>query len=112
MRSLPLLAAAAGTALIATGMAGIAFPAPLARAFGAPLQDVKRSEFVHATSVRDIALGAIVLSAWFSREKNASRAAAVCGVGISLSDFLSTRKPVHLAGAAVFAALIIGPPRS
>jgi hypothetical protein len=103
-RSLMLLRLA-GTGLIATGVAGIAFPEPLARAFGAPLHDGAPSAFVRATSVRDIALGAITLCASFGKERNILLAASVCGTGISLSDFLSTKKPVHLAGAALFAAL-------
>ena len=100
-----MLAKLAAMGLIATGIAGIAFPEPLARMFGAPLHEGSDSRFVRATSVRDVALGAIMLCASFADEQTALRAAAVCGIGISVSDFLSTSKPVHLAGVAVFAAL-------
>lgn len=102
---LPKLAAAG---LIATGIAGIAFPEPLARNFGAPLHDGAGSEFVRATAVRDIAIGAILLSAAYSRDRNVLRAASLCGIGISLSDFLSTKKPIHLAGAGLFVRVLLG----
>lgn len=100
-----MLAKLAAAGLIATGIAGIAFPEPLARVFGAPLKDGSGSEFVRAASVRDVALGAIMLSASFSRERNVLSVISLCGIGISLSDFMCTKKPVHLAGAALFASL-------
>lgn len=102
---LPILAAAG---LIATGIAGIAFPEPLARNFGAPLQDGAGSEFVRATAVRDIALGAILFSAALNKERSAVRVASLCCIGISLSDFLTTKKPIHLAGAGLFVRVLLG----
>lgn len=100
-----MLAKLSAIGLIATGIAGIAYPEPLARIFGAPLHEGNDSRFVRATSVRDVALGAIMLCACNARERNIMLAASLCGIGISVSDFICTSKPVHLAGVAVFAAL-------
>lgn len=102
-----ILANVAGAALIATGIAGIAFPEPLARGFGAPPADANGMKFVRASAVRDVALGAILLSASLNRARNVSIAASVSAIGVSLADFACTKKPVHLAGAALFAALLV-----
>jgi hypothetical protein len=100
------LAGASAAGLIGVGALGLVFPQPLARGFGIPAQDRDAIAFVRATSVRDVAIGAILLAAVLRGNRQMLSASLIAGVGISAADFLNARRPVHLAGGALFAIIL------
>lgn len=115
--SLPgILADIAGAGMIAAGALGFAFPRPLSQSFGLPAEEPNALGFVRATAVRDIALGAITLAASLRGAGDVLLVAVICGLGISLLDFLNAyytggrelhrQHIVHVAGAALFAAVL------
>ena len=98
---------AAGSAIIATGALGLAYPREAGRGFGIPAEDDAAVAYVRAVGARDVAIGAILLAASLRRKHKALRIAAAAGCAVSLSDFITTRRPIHAAGAAFFAVLAL-----
>jgi hypothetical protein len=115
--SLPaILADLAAAGLLAVGVLGILFPAPLAHSFGMPLQDESTTVFVRATAVRDVALGAVLLAASVRGSREVLLVAIGACLVISLADFanafygsgraLHRQHVVHIGGAALFAVIL------
>lgn len=97
------LSIAAAVDVLGVGVLGMLFPEPLSEAFGVPASEPEALAFVRAASVRDIAIGAIVLAASLDEESCVLPVALGAGIGISAADFAATRRPIHAAGAALFA---------
>jgi hypothetical protein len=115
--SLPaILAEIAAAAIAAVGILGVLFPSPLAHSFGTPLQDRAATVFVRATAVRDVALGAVLMACALRGSRAALLTAVIACLLISLADFanalfggdrvLHRQHVVHVAGAALFAAIL------
>lgn len=115
--SLPaILCDIAAAGLLVVGALGLALPAPLAQSFGMPLSDKSAAVFVRATAVRDVALGAIVLTASLRGKGDVLLVAVIACLVISLADFLNAyvggnrvlhrEHVVHVGGAALFAAIL------
>ncbi len=115
--SLPaILSDAAGAGLLAVGVLGLAFPAPLAQSFGMPIEEKSSAVFVRATGVRDCALGAILLAASLRGAGDVLLVTVAACLVISLADFLNAffggdrvlhrQHVVHVGGAALFAAIL------
>lgn len=115
--SLPaILADVAAAGLLAVGALGVAFPAPLAQSFGAPLRDTSAVVFVRATGVRDLALGAVLLAASLRGAGDVLLVGIIACLAISIADFVNAffggdrvlhrQHVVHICGAALFAAIL------
>jgi hypothetical protein len=115
--SLPgILADIAGAGMVAAGALGFFFPGSGAQSFGLPTEDRNGLGFVRATAVRDVALGAVTLAASLRGAGDVLLVAVCCGLAISLLDFLNAfytggrelhrQHVVHVAGAALFAAVL------
>lgn len=102
-RSLPaVLSAAASAGVIGIGALGVAFPKPVSRAFGVAAEDDAAVAYVRATSIRDVAIGTMLLAAAARGKRRPLLVAAAAGTAISISDLLVAKRPVHAGGAAYF----------
>ena len=115
--SLPVDLSRIGAAgMLVTGALGLAFPRPLAQTFGLPSTDAATLGFTRATSTRDAAIGAILLSATMRGSRDVLRIAVACGLGISVMDLgtvyfargrrFAMQQLLHIGGAAYFAAIL------
>lgn len=102
-RSLPaMLSVVASAGVIGIGALGVAFPKPVSRAFGVTAEDDTAVAYVRATSVRDIAIGAMLLGAAARGKRRPLQVAAAAGAAISIADLLVAKRPIHAGGAAYF----------
>lgn len=100
-----VLSAAASAGVIGVGALGLAFPQRVSRAFGVAADDDASVAYVRATSVRDVAIGTMLLAAAARGKRRPLQVAAAAGAAISISDFLVAKRPVHAGGAAYFLAI-------
>ena len=106
-RDLPvILSAAASAGVIGVGALGVAFPKRLSRAYGVAAEDDAAVAYVRATSIRDVAIGAMLLGAAARGKRRPLQLAAAAGAAISISDLLVAKRPVHAGGAAYFLGIL------
>ena len=106
-RSLPaMLSVAASAGVIGIGALGVAFPKPVSRAFGVAAEDDSALAYVRATSVRDVAIGAMLLAAAARGKRGPLQVAAAAGAAISIGDLLVAKRPIHAGGAAYFMGIL------
>lgn len=106
MKISTMLAGASAAGLIGVGALGCLFPRPLASGFGVPAHNPDALAYVRATSVRDAAIGAVLLAAALRDDPDVLPVALLAGLGISAADFANARRPVHIAGGALFAGIL------
>jgi len=106
-RSLPaVLSMAASAGVIGIGALGVAFPKPVSRAFGVVAEDDATVAYVRAASIRDVAIGAMLLGAAARGKRGPLQIGAAAGAAISISDFLVAKRPVHAGGAVYFLGIL------
>jgi hypothetical protein len=111
-----VLADLAGAGLIVVGTLGIVLPGALAQSFGLPVDEQHALGFVRAAGVRDVALGAIVLTASLTAAVTVLFVAIAAGLLVSISDFVNAfysggrelhrQHLAHFGGAIVFAVIL------
>ncbi len=105
---------AAGTALLAIGAAGVAFPRASSKMYGVPISDEIGEAYLRATAVRDIPLGGLLLSFAALGDRRALGLTFALGSLIAVGDGSIALRyspyplrvlPLHWGGVAAFCGL-------
>ncbi|HZY98528.1 MAG TPA: DUF4267 domain-containing protein [Candidatus Baltobacteraceae bacterium] len=112
MSPLTLLCYLLALALVAIGVAGLLFPEAVSRLYGVHVSDATSRGFVHATAIRDIAIGVALAIAVYAHVFLLLVTLIVIGIVVSFADFaivfnargrrLGVSHAGHAAGAIAF----------
>lgn len=111
-----ILADLVAAGLVVVGALGVVMPAALSQSFGLPVDDAHGAGFVRAASVRDMALGALILTASVSGAQTVLFVGICAGLLVSTADFVNVfyaggrelhrQHITHAGGAVVFAVIL------